>query len=1284
LKGNLFIKDTALSQNDNNKDAFHHSDYVQNLKIIIEEHTPPFNIALIGKWGVGKSSVINMLRKELHGKSEYKIAEINAWKYEDESLKKAFLKNLWKALNEDKDISLFKKFENALRLFVLDAKQVNEPKGVIHAFKAITPYLWSLTLIWLITSIIFLLLFTTSDLIFSHLSNQTFEFYNSIFFFQSNIWIPLGIAPFALLLMKFVENAIQHKESNINVLKPIETSDEYESLFKEEIRKHKDLNPDFSKLIVIVDDLDRLSSKKVVNALDAIKAFVDVEECIFIVACDEDILVSAIEKQKLNKTSEDIDGELFLDKLFQFRVALPPIIESDMEDYAKNLVEEEVPKLQELCNGKFNQILRILIHPDISTPRQVKKVLNTFTNNLLIAKKREHNNKLEKNLLTSDKSIMILAKISVLQSDYSEIFAELVKDYYFIDKILSLYNGENNIKNVNVYKLFNKQNNNYQIKDEYTGLINFLIRNKYIVLDNLGPFIYLGQDALGLLSGDETQRGLRRDLISGNEKGVINYLEDDDEDKIILTVIGEVKNYTGKDLPLVLKAAYQLVNRIPRSYGDDLSNIISLRVIEVELDLLRLWEVDFNNLISVYMNSEDKSGAKQSLLYVLRKLCHQSIDWKTIDGKEMRTESFIENTFNLLNTLLKQEKYIDSDIKYFILEFIRASKEEYNYFPFEKINELFLENQTLFDEYFGINFFTQLVEYVNNEEKKDDIDSNVILSIQNLTPIISRDYSEQFILRVNPLLTISKKTADFILGYLIPLSHLIDAENTNQFILSLVELDYNFDSDAELIERFLENNTPILGADIEFDAKLDNLLYNILPKERGKKLDAYIEVLKNIFSENDVNFNRLEILFNHISDISIKKSTYDELISELNRYFDNNQRKIYFNKINKGVLLTNYDATLFNRAHVLYSIMANNKENYQFIKIAISNGITIFTNNQANSNKIWSRNFIKFLSVGKGIVDESTLSILLKKLLQISESQPELMVDAFKIVGEDTPDDLMNQAIEKSLSLTKSETLILDALEFLSTVSSQYINKESNNLSKYADFLIKHVKLNVDLCLSELHNNYSSIDNIKLITLINNVLAIEIEILNRTNEKIIRTFSKFFNSLKEKDNQLDVLYKVIENNNPESLFDYFIIGISNKKDLFEPIFNDIHNQTNKFKLNAVYLLSKLEDNVRLETEVQVFSSIINTVSDEEMDIFNDLVFSEFVEKRFHNQKSVISSQLVPWFKRVNMENKRKVLQIAKNFGMNNIFKEVMKSDKLTEEESILVKRELKFRKQIVN
>ncbi len=250
----------------------------------------------------------------------------------------------------------------------------------------------------------------------------------------------------------FLNSSMVSKTTGVTLLKPVETADEYEELFKEEIRKYKAQNPKFKKLIVIVDDLDRLSRKKVVDALDAIKAFVDVDECIFIVTCDENILVNALEKEKLSKTADYIDGEIFLDKLFQFRLPLPPIIDSDMKQYAMDLASQEAPKLVANCNGIFEDIINILIHADITTPRQVKKVLNTFANSLLIAKRRENENrKIEKKLLTGEEGLKFLAKISVLQSDYNSVYTQFIQDFQILNNIIQVYYGDEEIISSNPY-----------------------------------------------------------------------------------------------------------------------------------------------------------------------------------------------------------------------------------------------------------------------------------------------------------------------------------------------------------------------------------------------------------------------------------------------------------------------------------------------------------------------------------------------------------------------------------------------------------------------------------------------------------------------------------------------------------------------------------------------------------------------------------------------------------------------------------------------------------------
>ncbi|MCI9038394.1 MAG: hypothetical protein HFJ29_00700 [Clostridia bacterium] len=86
-----FLKDSELVSIDDDK--FNQKDVVDNLRIIIENTNPPYNIALIGKWGIGKSSIINLLLNKYKMDSDnYIVQEINAWKYEKESLKNVFLK----------------------------------------------------------------------------------------------------------------------------------------------------------------------------------------------------------------------------------------------------------------------------------------------------------------------------------------------------------------------------------------------------------------------------------------------------------------------------------------------------------------------------------------------------------------------------------------------------------------------------------------------------------------------------------------------------------------------------------------------------------------------------------------------------------------------------------------------------------------------------------------------------------------------------------------------------------------------------------------------------------------------------------------------------------------------------------------------------------------------------------------------------------------------------------------------------------------------------------------
>ncbi|MDE7310431.1 MAG: KAP family NTPase, partial [Eubacterium sp.] len=100
-----FLKDKTLNNIDD--DQFRYQDFANNLRKIIECNEAPFNIAVIGKWGLGKSSLVNMALASLRNKKkDFLIVDINAWKYEKEEIGKAFLKKLWEGISE-KDVLSF-------------------------------------------------------------------------------------------------------------------------------------------------------------------------------------------------------------------------------------------------------------------------------------------------------------------------------------------------------------------------------------------------------------------------------------------------------------------------------------------------------------------------------------------------------------------------------------------------------------------------------------------------------------------------------------------------------------------------------------------------------------------------------------------------------------------------------------------------------------------------------------------------------------------------------------------------------------------------------------------------------------------------------------------------------------------------------------------------------------------------------------------------------------------------------------------------------------------------
>ncbi|MBA4373477.1 MAG: AAA family ATPase [Thermodesulfovibrio sp.] len=127
-------------------------------------------------------------------------------------------------------------------------------------------------------------------------------------------------------------------------------------------------------IVVIIDDIDRLTPEEAFQVIRLVKAVADFPRTTFILAFDPEYLSSALEKGNIAK------GSLYLDKVIQLRVPLPVIGKADMHKLAMqelasladhNLTDRYVEDQDRLAS-LYWQYSRDLIR----NPRELRRIFN--------------------------------------------------------------------------------------------------------------------------------------------------------------------------------------------------------------------------------------------------------------------------------------------------------------------------------------------------------------------------------------------------------------------------------------------------------------------------------------------------------------------------------------------------------------------------------------------------------------------------------------------------------------------------------------------------------------------------------------------------------------------------------------------------------------------------------------------------------------------------------------------------------------------------------------------
>ena len=277
------------------EDLLEISKYVKGLGKFIRECQTPMSIAIQGDWGTGKTSTLNLLKKNLEADKDtngIKCVFFNTWQYSqfnmEDSLYVSFVHNLIKQCGGNDEIL------------------------------------------------------------------KTVAGFGKLAFFKAIDW-------------KFGTNAS-------------EILDGFEKAKKDQMESVSKLQEDFAelvkktgkRLVIFIDDLDRLNPEVAVELLEIIKLFVNVENSIFVLAIDYEVVVKGVRKKYGENLSEE-KCRNFFDKIIQLPFKMP------VERYnLTELVRKAVQEQTHMTDEGVNIVAEFISDVMGTNPRTFKRLVNAF------------------------------------------------------------------------------------------------------------------------------------------------------------------------------------------------------------------------------------------------------------------------------------------------------------------------------------------------------------------------------------------------------------------------------------------------------------------------------------------------------------------------------------------------------------------------------------------------------------------------------------------------------------------------------------------------------------------------------------------------------------------------------------------------------------------------------------------------------------------------------------------------------------------------------------------
>lgn len=328
--------------------------YIEGLSDFIRSCATPMTIALQGDWGTGKTSFMNLVIDQLNksdrvtgsvernegAKPKYDKVEtivFNTWKYaqfnQEQNLSLSFLGYV---ISQLYNRSISEVLGSTADKVAADDMKDENGASVSKVFGRLALGVTNTLLPQVISAIL------TGSV--PNIPSAEVTINNS----SSNV-----NDRNALQRISYVDSAVAIEELKQEFMKAV--------IYKLETEQ-------CDRVVIFIDDLDRLDPVIAVNLLEIIKVFLDVPKCVFVLSVDYSIVKKGVKLKNRDFNMDDEKAHNFFDKMIQVPFRIP------MEFYNfEEFLKLNLPGIED-----FKGLHKLILHSIGNNPRGVKRLLNSY------------------------------------------------------------------------------------------------------------------------------------------------------------------------------------------------------------------------------------------------------------------------------------------------------------------------------------------------------------------------------------------------------------------------------------------------------------------------------------------------------------------------------------------------------------------------------------------------------------------------------------------------------------------------------------------------------------------------------------------------------------------------------------------------------------------------------------------------------------------------------------------------------------------------------------------